>query len=194
MNNRIRRIFFFGMAAALFPFACPSGLSDQQVPPHKPGVLREVWRDIKGRMVEDLVKDPAYLKPAPEKEVVAAIDDGSLGEQYGVRYTALLSVPETGDYTFYIASDDSSELWLGKDATQNDMSCVCFVKGYTHKKNWSSQMNQKSPVVRLEKGRKYYVSVLHKQEFSAAFVSLAWTGPGIDEITVIPKEVFSLPE
>lgn len=72
MNDRIRRIFFFGMMAALFPFVCPGSLSAQQEPKERPGVLREVWREIKGRMVEDLVKDPAYLKPAQEKVVVSA--------------------------------------------------------------------------------------------------------------------------
>ena len=34
------------------------------------------------------------------------------------RYSALLKVPASGKYRLYLSSDDSAELWLGKDASQ----------------------------------------------------------------------------
>lgn len=210
MTNNLKDSDFFNrkykerMKVLLKPAACfcllmigalllnPAARSDESGQAAvKTGLVREIWRNIEGRAVVDLTSHSSYSGAAAEKTVVAKIDDEKLGELYGSRYTGILQVPETGDYTFYIASDDSSELWLGKDDTQNDMACIAFVKGYTFKHNWESQMNQKSAPVHLEKGKKYYICVFHKQEFSVDHVSVAWSGPNIAQPTIIPPSAFS---
>lgn len=193
MKKVFRKYFapFFVAFAVCVPVVFAAGEKAEQAP--KNGVVREVWRNIRGVNVEDLTKNPAFAKAPSEKTIVANIDDEGLGTEIGCRYTALLEVPETGEYTFYIASDDGSELWLGKDATQNDMSCIAFVKGYTFRHNWTSQVNQKSAPVKLEKGRKYYMYVLLKQNLSADHVAVAWTGPSIKEPCVIPASAYSQP-
>lgn len=157
------------------------------------GVLREIWWNIPGQRVFDLVRHPAYRGAADRKDVIDQIDDSDLGELHGARYTTLLEVPVTGEYTFYISSDDGSEIWLSKDETQNDMSCIAGVKGFTLRHNWSNQLGQKSVPIKLEKGRKYFLCVLRKQEYTNDHVSVAWTGPGIEEPAVIPLDAFTLP-
>jgi PKD repeat protein len=41
------------------------------------------------------------------------LDPDHREENYGFRYTGYVSVPETGNYTFYTTSDDGSELYIG---------------------------------------------------------------------------------
>lgn len=160
----------------------------------KNGVLREIWRGIPGKTPADLMKHPQFQNPPTERSIVPKIDDSNLGDQYGSRYTALLQVPESGKYIFYISSDDSSELWLGKDHSNNDLSCIAYVKGYTNRYNWENQKNQKSVEILLEKGKFYFMSVLHKEDKGADFVAVAWLVPGAKEPALIPANAFVLPK
>ena len=46
-----------------------------------------------------------------EKQIIINLE--GMTERFGVRYDGVLEVPEDGNYTFYLASDDGSELFLG---------------------------------------------------------------------------------
>ncbi|MFR4222899.1 MAG: PA14 domain-containing protein [Akkermansia sp.] len=116
------------------------------------------------------------------------------GDRYGARYTALLKVPASGKYRLYLSSDDSAELWLGKDATQKDMACIATVKGYSDPHNWSNQPNQASEPVQLEAGRFYFLVVIHKEDGGPDHMSVAWSGPDIPSPVIIPSTaLFCLP-
>lgn len=81
---------------------------------------------------------------APDVRTISHLDVENLGDRYGARYSALLKVPASGKYRLYLSSDDSAELWLGKDASQKDMACIATVKGYSDIHNWGNQPNQAS--------------------------------------------------
>jgi hypothetical protein len=49
----------------------------------------------------------------------------------------LPKAPETGDYRFYIASDDSSELRLSTDDTKVNARRIARVPGHTNPKQWN---------------------------------------------------------
>ncbi len=162
----------------------------------KQGVLQEVWFNIAGNDVADLTRHEEYQKSPQHAKIVSKIDFTNLfvPKVFGQRFTTLIVPEKTGDYRFHLASDDASELWLSKNSSDKDMSCIAFVRGFTYHKGWFSQASQISEPIHLEAGKAYLLIILHKESGSPNHIALAWTGPDIEKPTIIPENVFHLPE
>lgn len=152
-----------------------SGSSGEGKP--SPGVVQELWFGIPGASVKDLTHRKIFETAAPDIRTISNLDVENQGDRYGARYTALLKVPASGKYRLYLSSDDSAELWLGKDATQKDMTCIATVKGYSDIHNWGNQPNQASEPIQLEADRFYFLQVIHKEDGGPDHMSVAWSGP-----------------
>lgn len=152
-----------------------SGSSEEGKP--SPGVVQELWFGIPGASVKDLTHRKIFETAAPDVRTISHLDVENLGDRYGARYSALLKVPASGKYRLYLSSDDSAELWLGKDASQKDMACIATVKGYSDIHNWGNQPNQASEPVQLEADRFYFLQVIHKEDGGPDHMSVAWSGP-----------------
>lgn len=168
-----------------------SAVSDAGEPP--PGVVQELWFGIPGASVKDLTHRKIFEAAASAVRTISSLDVQNLGERYGARYSALLRVPASGKYRLYLSSDDSAELWLGKDATQKDMACIATVKGYSDPHNWSNQPNQASEPIQLEADRFYFLQVIHKEDGGPDHMSVAWSGPDIPSPVVIPATALFVP-
>ena len=168
-----------------------SGVSDAGYP--SPGVVQELWFGIPGASVKEMTHGKMFDTAASAVHTVSRLDVENLGDQYGARYSALLRVPVSGKYRLYLSSDDSAELWLGKDATQKDMACIATVKGYSDPHNWSNQPNQASEPVQLEAGRFYFLVVIHKEDGGPDHMSVAWSGPDIPSPVIIPSTALFVP-
>lgn len=168
-----------------------SGASDAGEP--SPGVAQELWFGIPGGSVRDLTHGKVFETAASAVHKITSLDVKNLGDRYGARYSALLRVAASGEYRLYLSSDDSAELWLGKDATQKDMTCIATVKGYSDPHNWSNQPNQASGPIQLEAGRFYFLLVIHKEDGGPDHMSVAWSGPDIPGPVVIPAASLFVP-
>lgn len=153
-----------------------SGSSEEGKP--SPGVVQELWFGIPGASVKDLTHRKIFETAAPDVRTISHLDVENLGDRYGARYSALLKVPASGKYRLYLSSDDSAELWLGKDASQKDMACIATVKGYSDIHNWGNQPNQASEPVQLEADRFYFLQVIHKEDGGPDHMSVAWVRAG----------------
>ncbi len=158
-----------------------------------PGVLLELWRNLPGDKVAALTHQISLSIPPSKVSIIPQADSINMGDSYGARYTVLLRVPKSGEYRFYLSSDDSSELWLGKDGTQRDLSCVATVNGYSAHREWHHQANQVSAPVYLKAGEVYFFQVLHKEGRGADHMSVAWTGPDVPKPALIPPSSFFKP-
>ena len=83
----------------------------------------------------------------------------NIGDNYGSRIKGLLLPPVTGNYTFWIASDDYSELWLSTDEDPIHAELLCFVYGYVSGRQWDMYSSQESPPIWLVAGQAYYFEV-----------------------------------
>jgi hypothetical protein len=173
------------LGAALLTI-CPMALAE-------PGVLQELWREIPGDSVRDLTASPRYGQLSDALRVLPSFSAGDLGANYGARWSALLAPPSTGDYTFWIASDDSSELWLSPDQEEAGLRLVARVDGYTEPEAWDAQPGQRSRPVRLEAGRRYAIRALHKQGGGGNHLAVAWGGPGLER-AIVGSEYLVLPQ
>jgi len=107
-------------------------------------------------------------------------------DYFGVRARAFLTPPGTGDYTFWIASDDDSELWLSTDADPANAAMICSVEGWTGYQNWIGDggdpgPNRQSAPVTLTAGETYYIEMLFSDGTGGGHGEVAWAGPEVGE-------------
>ncbi|HSU55365.1 MAG TPA: PA14 domain-containing protein, partial [Candidatus Dormibacteraeota bacterium] len=99
------------------------------------------------------------------------------------RLSGFLHPPKTGDYTFWIASDNSSELWLSSDEDPSKVRPIATVRAglWVNQYEWSRYPFQRSDPIRLESGKAYYIEAFTEQLEQAEHLSVAWQGPGIKQ-------------
>ncbi len=105
---------------------------------------------------------------------------GNWKDQYFTRMRGYLSPPETGEYTFWIASDDDSQLYLSEGGEEQGKRRIAVVEGWTGRDEWEKYESQKSKPIRLEAGKSYYVEALHSEGGGADHLLVAWKGPGLE--------------
>jgi hypothetical protein len=156
-------------------------------------VLVEYYDGIGGNTIDDLLNSSIFPSDATEIMWLESFETPTnRAENYGTRVGGYLIPPETGEYTFWIASDDASELWLGPDDTYEAAERIAFVPGWARPRQWDKDENQQSAPIELMAGQKYYIEALHKEGGSGDNLAVGWTGPGIgDDIVVIDGQYLS---
>lgn len=106
------------------------------------------------------------------------------GVDFGSWIRGYLEAPETGDYIFGIASDDNSQLYLSEDHTEENRRLIAAETGSGSTLFGGARLAERtSEPVRLVRGHKYYVEVLHKQGGGGSYVQVGWQRPdGTQEI------------
>ena len=155
-------------------------------------LLAQVWLNIEGTDVEQLLDAPEYSAlPDYSYQVTGELRGKPTGRQSGERISGYLVPPTTGDYTFYIASDDKSRLFLSTDTTPVDTdpafaNHIAEVSEYTDVDQWDLLEGQASAPISLLAGQYYYIEVLHKERQGDNHVSVGWSTDGGTTIEVIP--------
>jgi len=90
-----------------------------------------------------------------------------------------INVPQTGTYTFWIASDDNSEFWLSMNKEPSGKTLRCSVSGYTSAGQWTKYPSQQSATVQLTVGQSYYFEIFHQEGGGGDHIAVAWTRPGM---------------
>src|SRR5437870_4875968 len=104
-------VHFLNRALFLLTTLCASTLFAQTT-----GVLREVYYNVSGGTVDALINSPNYPDRPDEEFIENAFEAPTdFADNYGQRMRALLVPPTTGNYVFWIASDDNSALYLSTD-------------------------------------------------------------------------------
>ncbi len=141
-------------------------------------ILREVWTGISGKTVGDLTGLDAFPGSPDQTDLLPALEGPRGSKDYGQRISGYIYPPVTGQYRFWIASDDQSQLWLSTDATPANKQLIAGVTDWTPSREFDKSASQSSPAVTLRAGQRYYIEVLHKQADQKDNVSVAWQPPG----------------
>ena len=126
-------------------------------------IAYQKWSNISGSDVSALktninypdVPSSAMLLPAMEAPL-------NVSENFGARLAGYICAPLSGSYTFWIASDESSELWLSTDDNTANKIKIASVTGFTNSRQWDKYVTQKSLPVNLIQGQSYYIEALMK--------------------------------
>lgn len=148
-----------------------------------PPIIREFWANVSGTSVSSI---PVNAPPTSTSQLTLLEGPTNAAENYGSRIRAFVHPPVSDNYTFYIASDDNSELWLSTDESPATKKKIAYVSGYTSPRQWNKFTTQKSVSIALQAGKKYYLEVLHKEGVVGDHVSVGWDLPDQTQERPIP--------
>jgi hypothetical protein len=110
---------------------------------------------------------------------------------YVGQLTGWITVPADGDYIFYCASDDNSELLVSPNDDPESAVRVAYVSGWTGAQAWTAQPSQASAPITLAAGQIIAINSAMNEGTGGDNFGIGWKVPGSDVITLIPDEVTS---
>ena len=161
-------------------------------PAQTPGVFREFFKN-------QSTNDNSYPATAAFTNQVASTPSTlpdfeapqNAGDGYGQRLRAFVIAPMTGDYRFWVSSDEWSDLFLSSDETAGNRVRIANVSGATGYHEWNREQNQKSVPIALQAGRRYYIEAIHKEGGGPDHLEVRWQIPDGSVEEPIPGKVGS---
>ena len=141
-------------------------------------IIQEVWQDIPGSNLNTLKSDPDYPDNPDNANVLTIFETPrNVDNDYGARVYGFICPPLTGNYKFWIASDDNSELWLSTDGNPDNKQLIASVTGYTGSREWNKFNSQISSNIQLVAGQRYYIEAIHKEGGGGDHLAVGWQLP-----------------
>ena len=140
-----------------------------------------IWRGLCGSDTSSL-RSSLFFPRYPDENFRSHISKFQIedrGISYGQLIFGFVHPPNTTLYRFAIVSDDTSELWLSsyEDPKQKQLIARVFKKGeaaWAQLNQLHKYPDQISKDIKLHKGSKYCIEVLHKQSTGDGFVQVFW--------------------
>ncbi|MCE9538929.1 MAG: hypothetical protein K8R85_06895 [Bacteroidetes bacterium] len=137
-------------------------------------ISREVWNNISGGSISAI---PLSTTPSLVESLSLFKSPSNVADNYGQRIRGYICPPVTGNYIFWIASDDNSELWLSTNDNPDNKQKIASVSGYTSSNQWTKYTSQQSIPINLTTGLKYYIEALHKEGGQGDNCAVGWQLP-----------------
>lgn len=153
-------------------------ISYSDVVTHQGGISLQRYNNIFGGTILSLTSDPDYPdNPDATSEPTLFEAPTNIGDAYGNRMSGYIIPPQTGNYTFWVASDDNSELYLSSDLDPGNVSLIASVTGYTASREWDKYPSQQSSPIYLTAGQAYYIEALHVENYGDDNLAVGWELP-----------------
>ncbi|WP_111495992.1 PA14 domain-containing protein [Marinobacter bohaiensis] len=186
----------------VFMHGCQLWPSDdvQDLPPtaaipasSEPGYVQlRIWTGISGSDVADLTSIEAYPNnPNSVEEITSLVNEGARGTNYGSLVKGYIEAPSSGEYTFHLAGDDETQLWLSSDESSGNIQQIASVPNYSQPQVFDKYASQTSGVQTLEGGQRYYFEIRHKQGNGGNHFAVAWEGPGLSQQIIGSEYLYS---
>lgn len=150
-------------------------------------ILREWWLNIQGSQVEDLLKHPAFQgKPSGSDFRNIFEAPTNWADNYGQRMRGYVYPPVTGNYFFWLASDDGGEIYLSTDDTPAKKRSISACNMAGGVRDWTRTPMNKSNPMALVAGKRYYIEAYNKEGIGEDHLAVGWTLPDGSEERPIP--------
>ena len=143
------------------------------------GLRKESFKHIEGTRLADLYASPKYPNQPDADGAINAFEvPRNVADNYGLRLTGFLVPPATGQYVFYLCSDDSSELFLSTDESPENKRSIARLNGWHKPREWETLKadNISAPVL-LESGKRYWVEARYKDGVKDDHFAVTWQMP-----------------
>ena len=157
-------------------------------------ILREFFQWSSGTFVA-----PANLPPGAtptSSQLMQQLETPSnIGDYYTHRVRGTLTPPATGNYEFWLATDDDGELWLSTASLPANKVRIAYIQSnWAGIRDWTKLASQHSVSIALVAGQQYYIEVLQSEGGGGDNLAVGWSGPGLPAgINVIEGRYLSPP-
>jgi len=147
------------------------------------GIAYAVYDGIGGSAVSDLTGNARFPRDPDSEKIQSDFDsDHDRASSYGSAMRGYLIPPISGNYTFYLASDDNGALLLSPTTNSAGAVQIASVVGdggqtWTDPYQWNKYASQRSAVQPLVAGQAYYIEARQKDGVGGDHLSVAWVGP-----------------
>jgi len=143
------------------------------------------WDNVDGDNLDALKSHLTYPNNPDVTDVLTEFSSDLDLDNYGGRIYGWLYAPATGNYTFWINSDNQGELWLSTDDDPENIELIANESNYSGLNAWGTGEQQSDPIP-LQAGNRYYIEALWKEGGGSDHCQVAWQGPGIPTREIIP--------
>jgi len=137
--------------------------------------------------IASLLNLPAYPNTPTNRDLLLTFDfpENRYGDNYGSRLRAYLIAPETGLYTFRIASDDNSRLFVSTDTNPANVVSIAGVPNWTPYRNFTTfnedgdadPFNDQYGTITLTAGQSYYIEAIMTEGGGGDHLTVQWALP-----------------
>ena len=152
-------------------------------------ILMKYYDGIPGVIPANLYNNANYPDNPTSTSLMANYEmlPSDWDDQYGVELEGWIYVKQSGNYTFWIASDDGSELWLSTDDEPANEVMIASVSGWTSSRNYDGTAgvpgaNQESAPIALTGGMRYYTRAVMKEDGGGDNIAVTWSGPDSGDV------------
>lgn len=140
-----------------------------------------VWKaytGIGGTAVGDLTGNAKYpYSPDVVRPAVGFDAPNGYADNFGARMVGWITVPTTGDYDFFVASDDASALYLSTDDTAANLSATPIAREdgccNPFQETGIGALQTTATPIHLVAGQKYFMAYLYKEGGGGDFGQVA---------------------
>ena len=152
----------------------------------KGSVTAQYYFNITDGTIAALKSHPGWPNNPDQTQVLTRFEiPVNWNDRYGTRIAAYVHPIESGNYTFWISSDDHSELWLSPDASAANATRIAYVSGWTNPREWTKFSQQQSAPIPLQAGSMYYIEALMGEGTGGDNLAVAWQRDGTNSPRVI---------
>jgi uncharacterized repeat protein (TIGR01451 family) len=135
----------------------------------------EKWTGISGNGISQIPLSTAPNQTGTLNTFEIPVNNA---DNYGTRVRGFICPPVTGQYRFWIASDDNGELWLSTGASPANKQLIASVSSWTNSQEWTKFASQQSALITLTAGQQYYIEALQKEGNGGDNLAVGWQLPG----------------
>jgi hypothetical protein len=153
----------------------------------------EWWTGITGFDITSLLNH-AYYPDNPDGSgylTTFEVVQGSIADlvdEYGARVRGYFHPTVTGEYTFWINSDDEGQLFLSPEGSSSHAVMIARTIRSAPLENWTRYAGQQSMPITLEAGRKYYIEAIYKENIGGDRLRVAY-GPDGAQVIIPGSEL-----
>jgi hypothetical protein len=142
----------------------------------------DAYTNITGNAVQSLLDDPSYPNSPGEVLYMTAFDSRTVyandsHEAFGGRISGFLTPTESGDYEFFLRSDDASQLFLSTDDKEAGLQVIAEETGCCGGFEETGAAETSVPIT-LQAGKRYAIQALYKEGVGGDFCQVAWRKAG----------------
>ncbi|MBN2136827.1 MAG: hypothetical protein JW720_03390 [Sedimentisphaerales bacterium] len=141
-------------------------------------ILYEHWNNFSGSNLGDFARAKGYPdEPTGTEQLKKFQSRSNWNDNYCSKISGYIYPLATGEYTFWVSSDDKSWLFLSTSDDPAAKVQIAKVSSWVTSEKWDQNAEQQSKPITLQAGRRYYIETLHIETTGDDHIAVGWQLP-----------------